>query len=135
MSLPVKNISWPRFESVVPELGGPGGPLAPPIFCRSVNPIWTGEGRLSPPITTSPSNVFDLPAALGIIWRWNQWNFEFDLKTWLVVSEFVNCYRKSDKCFDEESINYWAEVQLVLVSISENLRIQNHNKRKSLFYR
>ena len=37
---------------------GPGGPLAPPVFCRSVNPIWTGEGRLSPPITTAPPMFF-----------------------------------------------------------------------------
>ena len=45
--------------------GGPGGPLAPPpIFFRSVNPITTGEGRLSPPITTGTPNVFHLPASL-----------------------------------------------------------------------
>ena len=43
----------------------PGGPLAPPIFGRSVNPIRTGEGRLSPPITTGPLNVFHLPASLN----------------------------------------------------------------------
>ena len=49
---------------MVPEPGGPGGPLAPPIFCRSVNPIQTGEGRLSPSITTGHPNVFHLPAAL-----------------------------------------------------------------------
>ena len=50
--------------SVVPEPGGPGGPLAPPIFGRSVNPIPIGEGRLSPPITTGTPNVFHLPASL-----------------------------------------------------------------------
>ena len=50
----------------MPELGGPGGPLAPPIFGRSVNPISTGEGRLSPPITTGTPNVFHLLASLGI---------------------------------------------------------------------
>ena len=50
--------------AVVPELGGPGGPLALPIFGRSVNPIPTGEGRLSPPITTGTPNVFHLPASL-----------------------------------------------------------------------
>ena len=44
--------------------GGPGGPLAPSILCRSFNPIWTGEGRLSPPITTGTPNVFHLPASL-----------------------------------------------------------------------
>ena len=48
----------------MPELGGPGGPLAPPMFVISVNPIPTGEGRLSPPITTGPLNVFHLPASL-----------------------------------------------------------------------
>ena len=50
--------------SVMPEPGGPGGPLAPPIFFRSFNPIGTGEGKLSPPITTGTPNVFHLPAAL-----------------------------------------------------------------------
>ena len=49
---------------MIPEPGGPGGPLAPPIFGRSVNPIPTGEGRLSPPITTGTPNVFQLPASL-----------------------------------------------------------------------
>ena len=47
-----------------PEPGGPVGPLAPPIFGRSANPISTGEGRLSPPITTGPSNIFHLLASL-----------------------------------------------------------------------
>ena len=56
--------------AVVPELGGPGGPLAPPIFGRSVNPIPTGEGRLSPPITIGTPNVFHLPASLNrIVWN------------------------------------------------------------------
>ena len=50
--------------TVMPEPGGPGGPLAPPMFGRSVNPIPTGEGRLSPPITTGTPNVFHLPASL-----------------------------------------------------------------------
>ena len=50
----------------MPELRGPGagGRLAPLIFGRSVNPIPTGEGRLSPPITTGTSKVFHLPASL-----------------------------------------------------------------------
>ena len=34
------------------------------IFGRSVNPIPTREGRLSPPITTGTPNVFHLPASL-----------------------------------------------------------------------
>jgi len=50
---------------VVPETGGPGGPLAPPpIFGKSVNPIPSREGRLSPSITTGTPNVFHLPAPL-----------------------------------------------------------------------
>ena len=42
--------------------GAPGPP--PPMFVRSVNPIPTGEGRLSPPITTDTPKVFHLPASL-----------------------------------------------------------------------
>ena len=42
----------------MPEPGGPGGPLAPPIFGRSVNPIPTGEGRLSLTITTGTPQCF-----------------------------------------------------------------------------
>ena len=44
---------------------GQGGHCSPPlIFGRSVNPIPTGESRLSPPITTGTTNVFHLPASL-----------------------------------------------------------------------
>ena len=39
----------------------------PPIFGGSVNPIPTGEGRLSPPITTGTPKVFHLPASLHIL--------------------------------------------------------------------
>ena len=53
---------------VLPDLGegGQGAvePLDPPIFGRSVNPIPTGEGILSPPITTGPPQFFHLPASL-----------------------------------------------------------------------
>ena len=56
-----KEILW----SVMPKPGGPGGPLAPPIFDRLVNPIPTGKGRLCPPITTGTPNVFHLPASLS----------------------------------------------------------------------
>ena len=47
--------------------GGQGGHWPPPIFGRSVNPIPTGEGRLSPPITSGTPNVFHLPAPLSYI--------------------------------------------------------------------
>ena len=43
---------------------GPKGPVAHPIIGKSVNPIQTGEGRLSPPITTGAPKVFHLLAAL-----------------------------------------------------------------------
>jgi len=45
-------------------IGGAKGATGPPIFGRSVNPIPTGEGRLSPPITTGTPNVFHLQASL-----------------------------------------------------------------------
>ena len=50
----------------MPELGGGRGATGlPPIFDRSVNPIPTGEGTLSPTITTGPPSVFHLPASLN----------------------------------------------------------------------
>ena len=45
--------------------GGARGATGPPIFVRPVKPIRTGEGRLSPPITTGTPKVFHLPASLG----------------------------------------------------------------------
>ena len=47
--------------------GGAGGPLALPIFGRSVNPIPTGVGQIMPTITTGPPKVFHLPAPLQAI--------------------------------------------------------------------
>ena len=64
VSLQSAKVTNAYHNTVVPEPGGPGGPVAPPIFVRSVNPIRTGEGRLSPPITTGTPKVFHLPAAL-----------------------------------------------------------------------
>ena len=43
--------------------------MAPPIFGRSVNPIQTGKGGLSPPITTGTPKVFHLPASLPSLGR------------------------------------------------------------------
>ena len=48
------------YEAVMPEK-----------FGRSVNPIPTGEVRLSPPITAGTPNVFHLPASLWGIKRDN----------------------------------------------------------------
>ena len=46
--------------------GGPGGPLPPPQYFSDqlLNPIPTGEGRLSPTITTGIPKVFHLSASL-----------------------------------------------------------------------
>ena len=61
------RFNYTHDKAVMPEPGGPGGALAPPIFGRSANPIPTGKGRLSPPITTGTPNVFHLPASLKMI--------------------------------------------------------------------
>ena len=46
-------------EHISSDAGTGRGPLAPPIFGRSVNPILqNGEGRLSPPIATGTPNMF-----------------------------------------------------------------------------
>ena len=47
----------------------PGGPLAPPIFGRSVNPFPTRGDKFCPPITTSSSKCFHLPASLNYFRR------------------------------------------------------------------
>ena len=44
-----------------PEPGGPGG-----LTGRSVNPIPTGEGRLSPPITTGTPQCFS-PSGITVV--------------------------------------------------------------------
>ena len=41
--------------AVMPEPGGPGGPLAPPIFGSSVDPILTRGGQIM------PTNYYKLP--------------------------------------------------------------------------
>ena len=55
----------------MPEPGGGArgatGPPNIPIFDKSVNPIPTGVGRLSPPIATGTPNVFHLPASMILI--------------------------------------------------------------------
>ena len=59
----LRNFEIFVIHTVMPEPGGQRATAPPPIFGRSVNPIPTGEGRLSPPITTwhpqcfSPSSI------------------------------------------------------------------------------
>ena len=60
----VSKILLNFIVSVVPEPGGPGGPLAPPIFGRSVNPVQTRGGQIIPTFYYWPPVVFHLPAAL-----------------------------------------------------------------------
>ena len=57
----VTNLKYSKKAPVMPELGGP---LAPPIFGRSVNPIPTGGGQIMPTSTTGPPKVFHLSASL-----------------------------------------------------------------------
>ena len=53
------------FDSSGAGNGGARGATGPPpIFGKSVNPIPSREGRLSPSITTGTPNVFHLPAPL-----------------------------------------------------------------------
>ena len=73
-------------------MGGARGAMAPPIFGRSVNPIQTGEGRLSPPITTGPLNVFHLPVSLILV---RESNKIVDLNVWGWSSD------QNDKSFQQ----------------------------------
>ena len=47
------------------QAGGPWGARAPPLFGRSVNPISTRGGTLSPPSTMCPPRFSDLATALN----------------------------------------------------------------------
>ena len=58
----IKNVKNQKFSDAGTE--GTRGATGPLIFGRSVNPISTKEGRLSPPIATGTPNVFHLPASL-----------------------------------------------------------------------
>ena len=47
--------------------GGQGGHCPPPQYLANKLTLFKpGEGRLSPPITTAPPNVFHLPASLSV---------------------------------------------------------------------
>ena len=48
-----------KYSTVVPEPGGPGRPLAPPIFGRSVNPIPIGEGSFVGTVELGDSELLD----------------------------------------------------------------------------
>ena len=58
-------VKYKGYSEAGTEGAGRGGTAPPhPIFGISVNPIATGEGRLSPPITTGTHNIFHLPVSL-----------------------------------------------------------------------
>ena len=70
---------WPKMFSLLKNPGGflvvqarrergAGGALAPPVFSRSIHPISTRVGILSPHITTSPPGFSDLATALPLFW-------------------------------------------------------------------
>ena len=47
--------------------GGAGGACAPPLFDKSVNPISTRGGTLSPPSIMCPPGFSDLATALQVV--------------------------------------------------------------------
>ena len=47
--------------------GGAGGALAPPVFCKTVNPISTRGDRLCPPQYYEPPGFSDLATGLHIM--------------------------------------------------------------------
>ena len=64
----------------MPEPGRPGAP----IFGRSVNPITTGEGRLSPPITTGAPPFFSPSGITACVVEYKLYNYKVVAK--VVVS-------------------------------------------------
>ena len=117
----------------MPEPGGPGGPLAPPIFGRSVNPIQTEEGRLSPPITTGTPKVFSLAASLRVctcmIFQNRQVNFIRSLSkktldqwvTWKSVNMAPCVNNNKDKLKSAATTQYSHWVELTFVPSSFTL--------------
>ena len=118
---------WVLFHyPVVPEPGGARGATGPPIFCRWVNPVRTREGRLNPPITTDPPNVFHLPASL--------------LPVQLVWSTVVNLFSlwftndgRAKKTFREVKSNQYLSLCLKLwYLVREMTKMFDFSKVKSL---
>ena len=52
--------------SVVPEPGGPGGPLAPQYLADQLTIFEPGGGQIIPTYYYWPPNVFHLPAPLNV---------------------------------------------------------------------
>ena len=55
---PNQHVYTGEYHLVMPELGVPGGPLAPPIFDRSVNPIHAGGAGHPHLLLLPPRPVF-----------------------------------------------------------------------------
>ena len=56
--------------AVMPEPGGPGGPLALQYLAAQLNQFQPVEGRLSSSSNTGPPKLFHLPTLIGrILWK------------------------------------------------------------------
>ena len=66
----LKDVLEMLGTAVIPEPGGPGGPLASQYLAAQLTLFQPVEGRLSPSSTTGPPKLFHLPASLGrILWK------------------------------------------------------------------
>ena len=64
---PNQHVYTGEYHFVMPEPRVPGGPLAPPILCRSVDPIHTGGGHIIPTYYYCPP-IFT-PSGITAIWK------------------------------------------------------------------
>jgi hypothetical protein len=105
----------------MPELGG-GGHLADQL---TVNPIPTGEGRLSPPITTDTPNVFHLPASLCI----NLYNGEKKVLYKQVSCSYANkhivLYNNYDHIIESSNyiIDYRKQYYVAIMNLSREFEL------------
>ena len=95
-------------KSVKPEPGGQGGHWPPQYLADQLTLFQLGEGRLSPPISTGPPNVFHLPASLEIYYSGKSHLIRFlrscrgaPLKT----SNFLNQKRERDELISDDIPN------------------------------
>ena len=83
-----------------------------PIFGSSVNPNSTGEGRLSPPITTGPHpDLFHLPAPLTYVHYFSKTviSDSISFKNRFIYQPIAPCFenlKKTTNAEDHEKQNY-----------------------------
>ena len=104
----------------------PGRPLTSPIFGRSVNPIETREGRLSPSkLLLTPPNFFHLPASTTYILRMskckvinkiyifgNVYYLHFSMDKNLIQIRILQW--KSSRILENFSILFWCTFEIFL---------------------